>query len=164
MIKVKFMRLFVTVIIAAAFLLSCSGNNITVEKSNENIKLINDFFQHFNNHDWQKMASMYADTAYFLDPSYGTDIVSQTPVQTAEKYAELAKIFPDLKDSIVAIYASGEKHVITEFISKGTGPDGAQLYLPIATVFTIENGKIIRDNTYYDNMESPQQDPAAVKK
>lgn len=157
------MRLLVTVIISVAFLFSCAGNNIIAEKSNENVRLINDFFQHFNNHDWQKMASMYADTAYFLDPSYGTDLVLQTPVQTAEKYAELAKIFPDLRDSIIAIYASGEKHIITEFISKGTGPDGTQLYLPIATVFTIENGKIARDNTYYDNMESPQQDSSILK-
>ncbi len=147
-------------------MISCSGKNDTdiKAKSVDNIKLVNEFYMHFNSHDWQKMASMYADTSYFKDPSFGTDLVIMTPVQIAEKYAALGKIFPDLKDSLIATYPSGDKHVFVEFISTGTGPDGSQLYLPIATVFKIENGKITQDYTYYDNMEPPQQDSSVVKK
>ena len=158
------MRFLAGILCASFVLLSCNSNSGITAKGEENLKLVNDFFNHFNNHEWQKMASMYADTAYFKDPSFGTDIVVMTPQQTAEKYAGLGEIFPDLKDSVIASYASGDHHVFTEFISTGTSSDGSKLFLPIATIFTIENGKITRDHTYYDNMEQPQQDSSAVKK
>lgn len=99
------------------------------------------------------MAKMYADTAYFKDPSLGVGIVKQTRQQTIQKYTELNKIFPNLHDNVVATYLSGEKHITVEFISTGTAADGSKFELPICTIFTIENGKITKDFTYYDNFE-----------
>lgn len=99
------------------------------------------------------MAEMYADTAEFKDPSLGAGIVKQTHKQTSTKYAELNKIFPNLHDNVVATYPSGEKHITVEFISTGTAADGSKFELPICTIFTIENGKITKDFTYYDNFE-----------
>ena len=63
-------------------------------------------------------------------------------------------MFPDIKDRIVNIYPSGDKHVVVEFISTGTAPDGTKFELPICTIFTIENGKITKDFTYFDNSET----------
>ena len=116
----------------------------------KNITLARKLYEHFNVHAWDAMAALYAEPADFKDPSFGQEIVQQTRKQTAQKYRELAAIFPDLRDDIVAIYPSGEKHVIVEFVSSGTAPDGQKWTLPICTIFTIEDGLITKDFTYYN--------------
>lgn len=121
-----------------------------MENSN-NEKLVRNYFEHFNNHDWKKMANMYTEAAEFKDPSLGQKIVKQTREEIIKKYSELNKTFPDVKDSIVNIYPSGDKNIIVEFISTGTAPDNSKFELPVCTIFTIENGLIIKDFTYYDN-------------
>jgi ketosteroid isomerase-like protein len=119
----------------------------------KNVELVKQYFAHFNNHDWEKMAELYIETAEFKDPSLGQGVVIQTREQTVQKYSELNEVFPDLNDKVIQIYPSGERHVIVEFVSSGTSPDGFQFELPICTIFTIESGKIIKDFTYYDNFE-----------
>ncbi len=47
---------------------------------------------------------------------------------------------------------TSEKHITVESISTGTAADGSKFELPICTIFTIENGKITKDFTYYDNL------------
>jgi phosphorylcholine metabolism protein LicD len=71
--------------------------------------------------------------------------------QIIKEYSELQNQFPDVQDSVVAVYPSGDKNVIVEFVSKGTLPDQSKFELPICTIFTIENGKITKDYTYFDN-------------
>jgi hypothetical protein len=137
--------------LALFVLFSCQNLPKTDETANE--KLIKNYYSHFNKHDFKSMAAMYSDTADFKDPSLGKGIVKQTRQQTFEKYRELAKIFPDLHDEIVQTYLSDSKHIIVEFVSTGTGPDGVKFELPICTIFTIENGLITKDFTYYDNFE-----------
>jgi ketosteroid isomerase-like protein len=122
----------------------------TVNNDSANTAVALKMFAHFNSHNWQAMANMYSDTALFKDPSLGTGIVKQTRQQTVEKYAELNKMFADIKDSVVQVYPSGEKYITVEFISKGTAPDGTVFELPICTVLTIEKGLITKDFTYYD--------------
>jgi ketosteroid isomerase-like protein len=124
----------------------------------ENVKIIRKYYEYFNNHEWERMAEMYIEISDFKDPSLGQGIVKQTRQQIIDKYSELSEIFPDVKDEIVQIYPSGDKHVIVEFISTGTAPDGSTFELPICTIFTIENGKITKDFTYYDNFEDPEQE------
>ena len=118
-----------------------------------NEQLITQYYQHFNNHDWVKMANMYADTTEFKDPSLGQEIVTQTKEQTIKKYSELNTVFPNIKDEIVNIYPSDSNHIIVEFISTGTAADKSTFKLPICTIFTIKNGVITKDFTYYDNFE-----------
>ena len=120
----------------------------------ENQRIIKQLYEHFNKHDWQKMADLYVETADFRDPSFGTEIMKQTRQQTIQKYTELAKTFPDIQDEIVKIYLCGEIYVVVEFISTGTAPDGSKFKLPICTIFTIEKGKITEDFTYYDNSDN----------
>jgi ketosteroid isomerase-like protein len=124
---------------------------------NNNEQLIKQYFDHFNSHEWTKMADMYADSAEFKDPSLGHGIVKQTKEQIIEKYGQLTEVFPDLHDQIIQIYPSGEKNVIVEFMSSGTDPDGSKFELPICTIFTIENGVITKDFTYYDNFDESEK-------
>jgi ketosteroid isomerase-like protein len=146
-------------LLVAAFalgILACSktGADNTIATKNEQI--IRQYFTHFNNHDWVKMANLYIETADFRDPSLGQDVVKQTRAQTIQKYTELSKTFQNVHDDIVSLYPSGDKHIVVEFLASGTAPDGSKFQLPICTIFTIENGLITKDFTYYDNIEAPQ--------
>jgi hypothetical protein len=141
-------------IIIAFVLASCTNQQkqSSMEKTS-NEKLVTQYFEYFNKHDFAAMASMYKDTAEFKDPTLGQGIVKQTRQQTITKYSELVKIFPDLTDKVLNVYPSGDKHIIVEFVSSGTGPDKVKFELPICTIFTIENGIITKDFTYFDNFE-----------
>jgi ketosteroid isomerase-like protein len=150
------MKNYLTHIFAfAIFLCSCNNQNKTEKtmNKNDNEKLVQQYFEHFNNHDFVKMANMYAETTDFKDPSLGQGIVKQTRQQTIEKYTELAKVFPDLHDQVIQTYLSGDNHIIVEFVSSGTGPDKVKFELPICTILTIENGLITKDFTYFDNFD-----------
>lgn len=109
-----------------------------------------EMFDAFNRHDWNAMANYYADPASFLDPSYGSDYVTKTRIETAAKYSEMQKMFSDIHDEIIDVYSSGDK-VIVEFVSTGTAADGSKFKLPIVSILTFRNGLIIKDATYYDN-------------
>jgi predicted SnoaL-like aldol condensation-catalyzing enzyme len=139
--------------ITAILLLFVSCKEQPIQKANVNTALVKQYFAYFNTHEWTKMASMYVDTAAFKDPSLGPGIIMQSREQVIEKYSALNKMFPDIKDSIIQLYPSGDKHIIVEFISKGKAPDNTVFQLPICTVFTIENGLITKDFTYFDNFE-----------
>lgn len=125
-------------------------NEKSADNTAANKAIIETYYTHFNKHDWQKMAEMYADTAEMKDPAYGNKVVKMTPAEIQKKYEELNKTIPDVKDSVVSMYHSGD-NVIVEFVSTGTAPDNSKFELPICTIFEIKNGKITKDFTYYDN-------------
>lgn len=141
------------IISLATLLFSC--DNQTSKNMADNEKLVLLYFEHFNNHEWDKMAELYSEEPSFKDPSLGQGIVKQTREQITEKYAMLGKMFPDVTDKIEQIYPSGDNHIIVEFVSSGTSQSGSVFELPICTVFTIIDGKITADFTYYDNFEQP---------
>lgn len=128
-----------------------TNQETSATKNLDNENLVKQYFGHFNRHDWLQMAAMYSDTAEFKDPSLGEGVVPQTHEQIIRKYGELQQMIPDVRDSVLTIYPSGDRHVIVEFISTGTAPDKSKFALPICTIFTIENGEITQDFTYYDN-------------
>lgn len=133
--------------------ISCNNQNNQSMSATDNEKLVKQYFEHFNNHEWEKMANMYSEISEFKDPSLGQGIVKQTRQQIIDKYSGLNSVFPDLHDQVIQIYPSGDKHIIVEFISTGTAPDGSKFELPICTILTIENGIITKDFTYFDNFE-----------
>jgi ketosteroid isomerase-like protein len=134
------------------FFISCNTNKSELIMS-KNIELVKTYFALFNNNQWNELSKLYIEDAEFKDPSLGQGVVKQTREQFIVKYSELNAIFPDLRDDIVQIYPSGEKHVIVEFISSGTAEDNSKFELPICTIFTIENGQIIKDYSYFDNFD-----------
>lgn len=134
-------------------LLIACNNQKPQNMESKNVALVKQYFDHFNKHDWKKMSEMYIPTADFKDPSLGTGIVKQTHAEIVKKYSELSQMFPDLNDKVIQIYPSGENHVIVEFVSSGTAEDDSAFELPICTIFTIENGLITKDFTYYDNFD-----------
>jgi ketosteroid isomerase-like protein len=145
---IKRVALLVSVLTLTA---SCAERSKPSEQVAQNEQIVKQYFEHFNNHDWQKMADMYIEHAEFKDPSIGTEIVTMTKEEIVAKYSELSQMFPDLKDKVIQTYPSGDKNIIVEFVTVGTAPDNSTLKLPICTIFTIENGKITKDFSYYDN-------------
>ncbi|ULQ53416.1 nuclear transport factor 2 family protein [Flavihumibacter fluvii] len=144
----------IVLITGVAYLLgSCKTDAQSLQQPYEQEKFIRQYFELFNQHNWEKLSAMYADTAEFKDPSLGQGIVLQNREEFIKKYAALSQAFPDVKDSVVNIYPSGSNHVVVEFISTGTAPDHSRFELPICTVFTIEKGMITKDFTYYDNFD-----------
>ncbi|WP_207758922.1 nuclear transport factor 2 family protein [Flavobacterium aurantiibacter] len=93
---------------------------------------------------------MYIAQPEMKDPAYGLKNVKMSHGEIVKKYSELHKMIPDVQDRVVAMYPS-ENHVIVEFESSGTAPDGKKFSLPICTIFEIKDGKISKDLTYYDN-------------
>lgn len=145
-IKSIFFLLTISFLLASCCKSSC-------RKNTENEQLVKQYFQLFNAHKWKELSELYIENAEFKDPSLGNGIVKQSKQDFVKKYSELNQIFPDLKDEIKQIYVSGDKNVIVEFVSTGTAPDNSKFKLPICTILTIENGKITKDFTYYDNFE-----------
>ncbi len=132
---------------------SCTQNSGDSGAADKNNEIVERYFEHFNNHNWQKMAEMYAETAEFKDPSLGEGIVKMTRAEMIAKYSELNEIFPNIHDKVIQTYPSGEKNIIVEFVSSGTAPYNIKFELPICSIFTIENEKIIKDFSYFDNFE-----------
>ena len=151
------MKNFSTFIILIFNFICCNTQKQKTMSTTDNERLVKQYFEHFNNHDFVKMANMYAETTAFKDPSLGTGIVMQTRQQTIDKYTELAKIFPDLHDQVIQTYPSGENHIIVEFVSTGTGPDKVKFELPICTILTFEKGLITKDFTYFDNFDEAEK-------
>jgi ketosteroid isomerase-like protein len=143
-------------LLIGVILISCNQPKPKNMETTNNEKLVKQYFEHFNKHDWKKMADMYGENAEFKDPTLGVGIVKQTKKQIIEKYSELNGIFPDLNDKIIKMYPSGNNHIIVEFVSSGTAPDNSKFELPICTIFTIENGLITKDYTYFDNFEEKE--------
>ncbi|MDR2121813.1 MAG: nuclear transport factor 2 family protein [Flavobacteriaceae bacterium] len=145
------MRIVSLILVLLLTTLSCAEKNTDSELTGKNELIVKQYFEHFNNHDWQKVADMYIDKAEFKDPSVGKEIFTMTKKEIVAKYSELVKVFPDLKDKVIQTYSSGDKTIVVEFVTVGTAPDNSKLELPICTIFTIEDGKITKDFSYYDN-------------
>ena len=147
------MKKLLTLLLATFVLISCQNQTAKDTPTSENEKIIKQYYDYFNTHNWEKMAKLYVEISEFKDPSLGQGVVKQTRQQIVKKYSELNQMFPDIKDEIVQVYPSGSKHITVEFVSTGTAPDGTKFELPICTIFTIEKGMITKDFTYYDNFE-----------
>ena len=140
------------IFLALPFLCSCSNssNNMSADKVNLDPQaVIEQYFKHFNAHEWKAMAAMYAEPAEMKDPSYGTSMVSMNRDYIEAKYRELHLMIPDVQDSLVSTLVCGDQ-VVVEFISKGTIIDVGPFELPICTIFEIKDGLITKDYTYYD--------------
>lgn len=142
----------IILIIASLIIFSCTnGNNNFEEVNKQNEQIVKQYFDYFNNHQWQKLANMYSDNAEFKDPAVGNKAFPMNHTEFTEKYTLLNSTFPNIKANVVKTYFSGDKYVIVEFLTTGTAPDNSSLELPICTIFTIENGKIAKDFSYYNN-------------
>lgn len=55
------------------------------------------------------------------------------------------------------MYPSGDNHIIVEFISSRTPVDNSTFYMPICTIFIVDNGLITKDFTHFDNFDEQEK-------
>jgi len=79
------------ILLAGILLISCNNPNTKSMEINmaitENEKIVRQYYEYFNNHEWKKMAEMYTEVSDFKDPSLGQGIIKQTRQQIIEKYS-----------------------------------------------------------------------------
>lgn len=131
--------------------ISCKQQKTAKQQQEDNTSTIHQLFHLFNKHDWKQMATLYADTVWVKDPSLGIEAVQHTHNDIIANYAALEQAIPDVKDSIINIYSAENNLLVVEFISTGTTQDGSTFKLPICSILSFENGKIIKEFVYYDN-------------
>lgn len=137
------MRIVILILVLVIFSCAPSSEGLNTEIATQ-------MFAAFNAHDWQKMTSFYSANAEYLDPAYGKEYVKKSAAEIAEKYADMQQMFPNIHDEVKNMHVAGDK-IIVEFISTGSSGDSLNFSLPICSVLTFQNGKIVRDATYYDN-------------
>jgi len=136
--------------LSLAILFSCESAGDEKEDTLATRKIVDKYFDHFNKHEWSQLAMLYSDSSESKDPSSGADVEIQTRAEIEGRYQQLSGILPDLKAQLLNVYPSGTTHIIVEFISTGTGPDGEKFNLPICSIFEIKNNMIVKDYSYYD--------------
>lgn len=127
-------------------------NNSQLNTTEKNIEIAKQSFAAFNEHNWEKQATFFSDTCKYLDPSYGTEYKVVSRKEKVEKYRRMQKMSPDIKDEIIEIFGVDDK-VVIQFTSSGTAMTEQGEYkwsLPICCVFTIKDGLIVADETYYN--------------
>lgn len=124
------------------------------EKDNSaaNVAAVRQMFDAFNAHDWAKMATFYTNPYKALDPAFGIKHVEKTHDDILKHYGGLQDWSPNVIDSLVLVEPVGKNKVLVQFVSKGNMAENNMAWeLPICGILTLENGKVVMDETYYDN-------------
>lgn len=128
-----------------------AATSATDTTAKANVTVAENMFAAFTEHDWKKMAGYYTNPASFLDPEFGSKHVQQTHDDIVKHYTGLQQFSPDIKDSITFIAPVGDNKVVVQFTSSGTMSANKQPFsLVLCTILTLENGKIVKDEVYYD--------------
>ncbi|HEY1025876.1 MAG TPA: nuclear transport factor 2 family protein [Sphingobacteriaceae bacterium] len=132
------MKKYVFLLLAATVAASCkpSGKSPGPESTARAV------FEEFNAHNWSAMEELYDNDVIFTDPAY------PEPKKGKEGMTDWYKTVPDIYDEVKAVYVSGDV-VTVQFVSTGT-ENGKKFKKSICSVLIVRNGKIIKDDTYYD--------------
>lgn len=105
-------------------------------------------FEAFNRHDAAAIQNLYAPDAVLHSPDY-PDLMGNVPI--ADTYRRLFDAIPDAKDNVQSLGTSGDK-VYAEFVLTGhfKGAADKALNVRIMSIYTVKNGEIVLDSTYYD--------------
>jgi ketosteroid isomerase-like protein len=113
--------------------------------------IVQRLFAAFNRHDLDTMARLYASDAILESPDFCS--ARRGPEGVRKTYADLFRMFPDIIDQVTGSVFSGER-VAVQFVAHSQGFEPRH-ELRLATFFTIRNGLIVRDETYFDAHDQP---------
>jgi hypothetical protein len=143
--KVKIASLF---IVCLCWGLAGENSAVASRSDSRPSEVVRGKFTAFNQHDVGAIEAIYARGATLNSPDY-SDLVGNTAI--ADTYRRLFDSIPDAKDNIQVLESVG-KHVYVQFVLSGhwNGIQDKPIGVRIMAVYTIENGRIIEDATYYD--------------
>ena len=105
-------------------------------------------FAAFNRHDAETIQNIYGANAVLHSPDY-PGLTGNVPI--ASTYRQLFAAIPDARDEIRSFDAIGDK-VYVQFTLTGHwgGDPGHGLQVRIMSIYTVKDGHIADDTTYYD--------------
>jgi steroid delta-isomerase-like uncharacterized protein len=122
-------------------------------------KLIDEHFKALSSHDVKAIAAGYSEDAQVYSPNW--EGVKTGPVGVTEVYSRYFSSTPDLFYKVTNTILAGD-NVIVEYTSGGTlsNPEGEtptymkgkKYTLNYCTIFTVKNGKIIKETDYFDQV------------
>ncbi|GAA0708475.1 hypothetical protein GCM10009105_08090 [Dokdonella soli] len=112
------------------------------------IKVVRLKFEAFNRHDARTIEDIYANAASLHSPDY-PDLTGSK--QIADTYRKLFEAIPDAKDNLQTLESSAN-HVYAQFVLTGhlKGAEDKPISIRILSVYTVQDGRIVGDSTYYD--------------
>lgn len=124
----------------------------------ENVKLIRDFYDAFERGDFERAASYLAPNAEFK--IIGMEKPFRGPNEIVNACKEWNQAFPDMKSQIINVISSNDS-VVVEEINRGThkGPltghagtlaaTNRKVEVPACEIFKISNGKVLTWTLYW---------------
>lgn len=104
-------------------------------------------------HDVDGIAALYASDAIETSPGFCTE--RRGSAGARRTYGELFKAYPTITAHITSLLAEGE-HVAVQFVARVRNPDGSVAFeIRLANFLTVQDGKITRDDTYFDTQGQP---------
>jgi hypothetical protein len=112
------------------------------------IDAVRNKFAAFNQHDVGAIEEIYSETATLNSPDY-RNLVGNKPI--AETYRKIFDSIPDAKDNVELLEFAG-KRVYAQFVLSGhwNGMQDKPVSVRIMAVYTVKDGRIVDDSTYYD--------------
>jgi len=139
-------------IISALFYLGGSlagGSSFAVSQADDAaIEVVRHKFAAFNQHDVGAIEEIYSMNATLNSPDY-RDLIGNKPI--ADTYRKLFESMPDAKDTVERLESTG-KRVYAQFVLSGhwNGVQDKPIAVRIMAVYTVSDGRIVDDATYYD--------------
>jgi ketosteroid isomerase-like protein len=104
-------------------------------------------------HDLDAIAALYAPEAIETSPAFCA--VRQGTAGARKTYGDLFHDAPGIEDEVTNFVVDGN-HVAVQFIARVRKPDGSIAFeAPLANFLTVEHGRIVRDDTYFDTKGRP---------
>ena len=137
----------IAIICAVLSLLDVAGC-ATLRNRDDPLSVARQKFFAFDRHDTAAIQNLYAADAVLKSPDY-PDL--QGNAQIGDTYQRLLKAIPDARDEVQSLDRSGQK-VYAQFLLIGhwMGSADKPIRVPILSVYTIRDGHIVADTTYYD--------------
>jgi len=136
----------IATVILFGFLFGCSTEHAARRDERTRV-VVERLFDAFNRHDADALAALYASDTVLISPDRPAPL--RGPAEVRGVYAELFAQFPDIHDRVVGVTAQDGRAAV-EFVSTGCAADHSQcIELPIATVLTFREERIVRDISYF---------------
>ncbi len=116
-----------------------------------NIETIQRMYELFNKRQWQEIASLYTDQAFFLDNRQDS-FVTRNKEDIPTIFEAFERKYPGIKEKILYIEESGDL-VYVQFLTSGKSKSGGYWQQIAWTIFTVENRKIAKVASYFNRPE-----------
>lgn len=148
-----------TAILLVPLLFACISNN---GNSKNNIAVVEKYVKSVENLDYSTMESILDDSYYGYGPSYGDSIDKSQAIKNWKTYVETlyeSIHYNKSKNAAVTINDGdnkgewvsnwGELHIVYK--------DGGEFTIWANTIYRIENGKIVKSYTFYNEKDALSQ-------